>query len=66
MFFSSYGAARTLDSIRKAGFDTIADEIVATVEPEGQIDFLWVLAQRSRPRRLQRRRRAAPAKGRCG
>jgi len=45
MFFSSYGAEATRALVHAAGYRTLIDEEVTTVEPEGRISFLWVLAE---------------------
>ncbi len=44
MFFSSYDADAYRRLLRQAGFDLIADEVAQVHEPEGPVDFLWVLA----------------------
>jgi trans-aconitate methyltransferase len=47
MFFSSYDADTYRRLLRDAGFDLIAGEVAQVGEPEGPVDFLWVLARKS-------------------
>jgi SAM-dependent methyltransferase len=47
MFFSSFDAEAYRRLLAAAGFSLLTDEVVAVAEPEGPVDFLWVLAQRS-------------------
>jgi SAM-dependent methyltransferase len=46
MFFSSYDADTYRRLLREAGFDLIADEVAQVSEPQGPVDFLWVLARK--------------------
>jgi cyclopropane fatty-acyl-phospholipid synthase-like methyltransferase len=46
MFFSSHGADENRRLLRDAGLSLVLDEIVAMREPEGEVRFLWVLAQK--------------------
>jgi hypothetical protein len=48
MFFSSFGADANRRLIEAAGFELVIDEVLDTIEPEGMVPFLWVLA-RKRP-----------------
>lgn len=45
-FFSSHDATANRELLRRAGLVLLADEVVAMKEPEGEVAFLWVLAQR--------------------
>lgn len=47
MFFSSHGADENRRLLHAAGLSLVLDEIVAMREPEGEVKFLWVLAQKS-------------------
>ncbi len=46
MFFSAFDADTNRRLLTAAGFTLLMDEVVATHEPEGSVDFLWVLATR--------------------
>jgi len=46
MFFSSYDAETNRYLLRAAGFDLLTDEELVTREPDGDVRFLWVLAQK--------------------
>jgi SAM-dependent methyltransferase len=46
MFFSAFDADTNRAALRAAGFELLADEVVAIDEPEGTVDFLWVLARK--------------------
>jgi hypothetical protein len=46
MFFSSHDAATNRLLIANFGLTIELDEVVAMREPEGEVTFLWVLAQR--------------------
>lgn len=46
MFFSSYGAEANRRMLRAAGFELLRDDVVATPEPEGDVNFLWVIARK--------------------
>ncbi len=46
MFFSAFDADTNRRLLATAGFRLLIDEVLATNEPEGSIDFLWVLATR--------------------
>jgi SAM-dependent methyltransferase len=47
MFFSSYDANANRALLREAGFELVFDEVLDTVEPEGTVPFLWVIAQKA-------------------
>jgi SAM-dependent methyltransferase len=47
MFFSSYDADTNRALLRDAGFHLVFDEVLDTVEPEGPVPFLWVIAQKA-------------------
>jgi SAM-dependent methyltransferase len=44
MFFSAYGADTNRRLLRAAGFELLIDEVIETLEPDGPVPFLWVLA----------------------
>jgi SAM-dependent methyltransferase len=44
-FFSSYPAETNSRLVREAGFTIDKDEVVTIEEPEGPVQFQWVLAQ---------------------
>jgi trans-aconitate methyltransferase len=44
MFFSAYGAETNRALLREAGFELLADEVATVSEPDGAVEFLWVLA----------------------
>ena len=44
MFFSSYDADTNRGLLATAGFESVTDEILDTLEPEGAQSFLWILA----------------------
>ena len=46
MFFSSFDAETNRALVEAAGFDLLIAEIVDSIEPEGAVPFLWVLARR--------------------
>jgi SAM-dependent methyltransferase len=46
-FFSSHDAEANSQILRRAGFSLLVDEVVTMREPEEEVDFHWVLAQRS-------------------
>ena len=46
MFFSSYDADTNRRLVHAAGFDFLVDETLVTREPDGDVAFLWVLAQK--------------------
>jgi SAM-dependent methyltransferase len=46
MFFSGWPAATNRELLRAAGFELVRDEVVAVSEPEGPVEFHWVLARR--------------------
>jgi SAM-dependent methyltransferase len=46
MFFSSHDAAANRRLLTAANFELQIDEIIDTLEPEGPVPFLWVLARR--------------------
>lgn len=49
MFFSTYDADVNRQLLAGAGFEFLIDEVVESVEPEGRVEFLWVVARRERP-----------------
>ena len=46
MFFSNHDAETNRRLVAAAGFELLVDEVIETVEPEGPVPFLWVLARR--------------------
>jgi cyclopropane fatty-acyl-phospholipid synthase-like methyltransferase len=48
MFFSAFDADTNRRLLAAAGFTLLIDEVMPTHEPEGSVDFLWVLARRTR------------------
>jgi ubiquinone/menaquinone biosynthesis C-methylase UbiE len=46
MFFSSHDADTNRRLLRAAGFELRLDEVAVTHEPEGDVAFLWVIAQK--------------------
>lgn len=46
MFFSSHDADENRRLLHGAGLSFVLDEVVAVREPEGEVAFLWVLAQK--------------------
>jgi SAM-dependent methyltransferase len=46
MFFSSHDAATNRELVTSAGFELLIDEVIQTEEPEGPVQFLWLLARR--------------------
>ena len=46
MFFSGFDAEANRKLLRRAGFELQVDEVLETAEPEGPVEFLWVLARR--------------------
>lgn len=46
IFFSSYEAGTNRTLLREAGFELLLDDVVEMSEPEGEVAFLWVLAQK--------------------
>jgi ubiquinone/menaquinone biosynthesis C-methylase UbiE len=46
MFFSSYDAEENRRVLRAAGFELLLDDVLATAEPEGDVNFLWVIARK--------------------
>jgi hypothetical protein len=46
MFFSSYNAETNRHLLRTAGFELLIDDILVTREPDGDVRFQWVLAQK--------------------
>lgn len=53
MFFSSYGADANRRMLQTAGFELLFDDVAVTSEPEGDVNFLWVIARK--PRSASRR-----------
>jgi cyclopropane fatty-acyl-phospholipid synthase-like methyltransferase len=47
MFFSAFDADTNRRLLAAAGFTLLIDEVITTHEPEGSVDFLWVLASRT-------------------
>jgi SAM-dependent methyltransferase len=47
MFFSSFDADTNRRLVIDSGFDLLVAEVVETIEPEGPVPFLWVLARRA-------------------
>lgn len=45
-FFSSHDADVNRELLRQAGLVLLADEVVTMREPEGEVDFFWILAKR--------------------
>lgn len=45
-FFSSYPPATNRELLLGAGFEILHDEVVAISEPEGPVEFQWVLCRR--------------------
>jgi SAM-dependent methyltransferase len=56
MYFSSHDRVTTRRLLGAAGFELEIDEVAAITEPEGEVSFLWVLAQITRERAAQPRR----------
>jgi SAM-dependent methyltransferase len=46
MFFSGYPAARNTELVRDAGLSIEHDQVVTMREPEGEVEFHWLLARR--------------------
>jgi ubiquinone/menaquinone biosynthesis C-methylase UbiE len=46
MFFSSHDAETNRRLLRAAGFELQLDEVATTPEPEGDVSFLWIVAQK--------------------
>jgi ubiquinone/menaquinone biosynthesis C-methylase UbiE len=46
MFFSSFDATENRQIVATAGFELLSADVVETLEPEGPVPFLWVLARR--------------------
>jgi cyclopropane fatty-acyl-phospholipid synthase-like methyltransferase len=46
MFFSSFPPERNSRLLTDAGFQLVLDELETMHEPEGEVEFQWVLAQR--------------------
>lgn len=49
MFFSSHDADTNRHLLSDAGLTLVIDEVVSMKEPEGEVVFLWVLAQKPAP-----------------
>jgi len=45
-FFAGYEPPENSRLVRAAGFEILRDEVVTFVEPEGPVDFQWILARR--------------------
>jgi SAM-dependent methyltransferase len=50
MYFSSFPAETNLRLLRDAGFELVRDDVVAITEPEGPVEFQWVLARKPEER----------------
>ena len=46
MFFSSHGADANRRMLRTTGFELLLDDVLVTSEPEGDVNFLWVIARK--------------------
>jgi SAM-dependent methyltransferase len=46
MFFSSFDAKTNRRLLEDAGLQLVVDEVVAMREPEGEVEFLWILARK--------------------
>jgi cyclopropane fatty-acyl-phospholipid synthase-like methyltransferase len=46
MFFSGHDADTNRRLLKAANFELLIDEIIDTLEPEGPMPFLWILARR--------------------
>jgi hypothetical protein len=46
MFFSSFPPETNGRLLREAGFELVLDELEPMQEPEGEVEFQWVLARR--------------------
>jgi ubiquinone/menaquinone biosynthesis C-methylase UbiE len=46
MFFSSFNATENRRLVVAAGFELLSADVLETIEPEGAVPFLWVLARR--------------------
>jgi SAM-dependent methyltransferase len=44
MFFSAYDADTNRRMLMDAGFESLIDDVLETLEPDGPVPFLWVLA----------------------
>ena len=53
MFFSAYDADTNRRLLAEAGFDLLIDEVIETIEPDGPVPFLWVLAAAAGERRIR-------------
>jgi ubiquinone/menaquinone biosynthesis C-methylase UbiE len=47
MFFASFTADENRQLVEDAGLEIVRDEIVPMLEPEGEVRFHWILAQRA-------------------
>ena len=45
-FFSSFAPAVNTELVKDAGFMIEHDEVVSITEPEGPVQFQWILARR--------------------
>ncbi|MGH2961070.1 MAG: class I SAM-dependent methyltransferase [Solirubrobacterales bacterium] len=54
MFFSQFGAERTLSLVRDTGFEIIEERSEAQLEGEREVSYLWVLARRMSSSPIQR------------
>jgi hypothetical protein len=46
MFFSGFDAATNSRLVRDAGFELLVDEVIRMREPQAEVAFLWILAER--------------------
>lgn len=46
MFFSSHGPAENRRLLRAAGFALVLDDVVSMQEPDGEVSFQWVIAEK--------------------
>jgi SAM-dependent methyltransferase len=53
MFFSAYDADTNRRLLADAGFELLIDEVIETVEPDGPVPFLWILAAAAEKRRIR-------------
>jgi len=44
MFFSAYDADTNRRLLTDAGFELLSDDVIETIEPDGPVPFLWILA----------------------
>jgi SAM-dependent methyltransferase len=68
MFFSAFDADTNRALVERAGFELLVADVLETLEPEGPVPFLWVLARRAgasdpcrAPRGTRPQKRISPA-----